>query len=249
MEKINRMDPRLNVIDERLSDVKRIIAISGGKGGVGKSSVSSMLALIFKDMGKKVGLLDLDLSGPTDHVILGVKDVFPEEEKGIIPPILSGIEFMSIVYFTGENPLPFRGGDYSNATVELLAITRWNDLNYLIIDMPPGTGDATLDVIRVIKNIEFIMVGNQSKLTFETLRKVILMSKEAGKKVIGVIENMKVAEGGKGENKLASLDVPFLGGICFDEKYESSLGNVDKLLKTQFSEDLKEIILNNPEAF
>jgi ATP-binding protein involved in chromosome partitioning len=243
------MDPRLNVIDERLSGVKKIIAISGGKGGVGKSSVSSMLALILNDMEKKVGLLDLDLSGPTDHIILGVEDVFPEEEKGIIPPLVKGIEFMSIVYFAGENPLPFRGEDYSNAIIELLAITRWNDLDYLIIDMPPGTGDATLDVIRVIKNIVFIMVGNKSKLTLETLKKVILMSKEARKKIIGVIENMAVSDIKAKENKLASFGVPFLGRIGFDKEYESSIGNVDKLLETGFAKDLKSIISDNLEIF
>ncbi len=243
------MDPRLNVIDERLSGVKKIIAISGGKGGVGKSSVSSMLALVLKDMGKKVGLLDLDLSGPTGHIILGLEDVFPEEEKGIIPPEVNEIKFMSIVYFAGKNPLPFRGEDYSNAIIELLAITRWGELDCLIIDMPPGIGDTTLDAIRVIKNIEFIMVGNQSKLTLETLKKVLLMSKEAKKKVVGVIENMAASEVKEKENKLASLGVPFLGGIGFDEKYESSLGNADKLLETQFAKDLKNIISNNSEVF
>lgn len=243
------MDPRLNVIDERLSGIKKIIAVSGGKGGVGKSSVSSMLALIFNDMKKKVGLLDLDLSGPTDHVILGVEDIFPKEEKGIIAPLVKGIEFMTIVYFAGENPLPFRGEDYSNAIIELLAITRWDNLDYLIIDMPPGIGDTALDVMRLIKNLEFIMVGNQSKLTIETLMKVIQMSKEADKKVIGVIENMKVAGSREKENKLTSLDVSFLGGISFDENYESSLGNVDNLLKTQFAKDLKDIISNNSEVF
>jgi ATP-binding protein involved in chromosome partitioning len=243
------MDPRLNVIDERLSDIKRIIAVSGGKGGVGKSSVSSMLALVLKERGKKVGLLDLDLSGPTDHLILGVGDVFPEEEKGIVPPGIKGLKFMSIVYFVGKNPLPFRGEDFSNAIIELLAVTRWENLDYLVIDMPPGIGDATLDVIRVIKNIEFIMVGNQSKLTMETLQKVIQMSKELKKKVIGVIENMVFFERGDKENKLISLGVPLLGSVAFDEEYETSLGNVDKLLKIQFSKDLKKIILNNSEIF
>ena len=242
------MDPRLNVIDERLLGIKRIIAISGGKGGVGKGSVSSMLSLILKDMGKEVGLIDLDLSGPTDHIILGVKDVFPEEEKGIIPPRLGGIKFMSIVYFTGENPLPFRGEDFSNAIVELMAITRWGDLDHLIIDMPPGIGDTTLDVIKLIKNLEFVMVGNQSKLTIETLKKVIRMSKESGKKIIGIIENMRISEDNGEENKLTSLGVPFLGEIGFDEEYESSLGNMDKLLNTQFAKDLRKIINNILDA-
>ena len=243
------MDPRLNVIDERLSGVKRIIAVSGGKGGVGKSSVSSMLALVLADRKKKVGLLDLDFSGPADHVILGVKDVFPEEERGIIPPEVNGIKFMSIVYFTGENPLPFRGEDYSNAIVELLAITRWKNLDYLIIDMPPGINDVALDVIKLIKKIEFIMVGNRSKLTLETLRKVISMSKDSGKRVIGIVENMRSPENKITENELKSLGVKFLGGIGFDKNYESSLGDINKLLKTQFAEDLRNIISNNPESF
>ncbi len=243
------MDPRLNVIDERLSGVKRIVAISGGKGGVGKSSVSSMLALVLNGMSKKVGLLDLDLSGPTDHVILGLKDVFPEEEKGIVPPKVNGIKFMSIVYFSGEKPLPLRGEDYSNVIIELLAITRWGSLDYLIIDMPPGIGDTALDVIKVIEKIEFIMVGNQSKLTLHTLKKVIEMSEESGKEVIGVIENMKVPGSGEKENKLAFLGVPFLGSVGFDREYESSLGNVDELLGTQFTKDLQNIVSDNPYVF
>jgi ATP-binding protein involved in chromosome partitioning len=243
------MDPRFNVIDSRFSDVKRIIAVSGGKGGVGKSSLSSMLALVLNGMGKKVGLLDLDFSGPTDHLILGVKDVFPEEEKGIVPPDVNGIKFMSIVYFAEDNPLPFRGGDYSNAIIELLAITRWESLDYLIVDMPPGINDVALDVIKLIKKIEFIMVGNQSKLTLETLKKVILMSKESGKKILGVIGNMKSAENKVEDNKLKSLNVKFLGSIEFDNEYESSLGNIEKLQKTQFAENLRNIISENTEIF
>jgi ATP-binding protein involved in chromosome partitioning len=239
------MDPRLNVIDERLSGIKKIIAISGGKGGVGKSSVASMLALVLNDMGHKVGLLDLDLSGPSCHLILSLPDIFPEEEKGIIPPLVNGIKFMSVVYFVKEKPLPFRGEDFSNAIIELLAITRWLSLDYLVIDMPPGIGDATLDVIRIVKNIEFIMVGNQSRLTLETLKKVLQMSKESSKKVIGVIENMRISEKDEKDNKLASLGVTFLGKIGFDEGYEVSLGNVEKLLTTQFAKDLKNIITNN----
>lgn len=243
------MDPRLNVIDDRLSGIKKIIAVSGGKGGVGKSSVSSVLALVLQDIGNRVGLLDLDFSGPTDHVILGLKDVFPEEEMGIVPPEVNGLKFMSIVYFTGENPLPLRGEDFSNAIVELLAITRWENLDYLIMDMPPGIGDTTMDVLRLLKNIEFIMVANQSKLTLATLRKVLHISEESEKKVIGIIENISVPRTKEEKNELADFGVPFLGRINFDEEYESSLGDIDKLLKTQFAKDLKNIISNNTEIF
>ena len=92
------MDPRLNIIDKRLENIKRIVAVSGGKGGIGKSSVASILALCLSEK-YKVGLLDLDFYGPSSHVILGIKDVYPKEEKGIVPPEVHNIKFMSIIYY------------------------------------------------------------------------------------------------------------------------------------------------------
>ncbi|RLF93197.1 ATP-binding protein, partial [Thermococci archaeon] len=150
------MDPRLNIIDERLKNIKKVIAVSGGKGGIGKSSVASVLSLNLSKMGYRVGLLDMDFCGPSTHIILGIKDIYPEEDKGVIPPQSHGIKFMSIIYYAGDNPSPLRGVDISNALIELLAVTLWGELDFLIIDMPPGIGDAILDVIRLIKKIEFL---------------------------------------------------------------------------------------------
>ena len=115
--------------------------------------------------GYKVGLLDLDLYGPSSHIILGVKKIFPKEEIGLIPPTVSGIKFMSIVYFTQDKPSAFRGVDITNIIIEILAITQWDALDYLIIDMPPGIGDETLDVIRFIKNSEFLVITTPSKVS------------------------------------------------------------------------------------
>jgi ATP-binding protein involved in chromosome partitioning len=115
--------------------------------------------------------------------------------------------------------------------------------------MPPGINDVALDVIKLIKKIEFIMVGNQSRLTLETLKKIILMSKESGKKVLGIIDNMRFAGNEEGENKFVPPGVPFLGEIRFDNEYEVSLGNINKLLKTQFAENLRNIISNSPGVF
>ncbi|MCK5023812.1 MAG: P-loop NTPase, partial [Candidatus Aenigmarchaeota archaeon] len=143
------MDPRLEIIDRRLEKIKKIVAVSGGKGGIGKSSAASTLALMLSKAGHKVGLLDLDFSSPSTHVILGIEDLYPVEEKGIIPPEIYGIKYMSIIYYTGDNPSPLRGGDISNAIIELLAITRWEELDFLVIDMPPGIGDIALDTIRL----------------------------------------------------------------------------------------------------
>jgi len=237
------MDPRLNIIDERLKDIKRIIAVSGGKGGIGKSSVASCLALALSKRGYKVGLLDMDFCGPSDHVILGIKEVYPEEEKGVIPPEIYGIKFMSIIYYAGDNPSPLRGNDISNALIEILSVTLWGDLDFLIIDMPPGIGDAILDVIRLIKKTEFLVVTTPSKVALETVKKVVKMLKELNIHIMGVIENMKTGES-ETKKEMEKMGIPFLGEIYYDKDFENSLGNIEKLQKTEFMRDIKNTINN-----
>jgi ATP-binding protein involved in chromosome partitioning len=236
------MDPRLNIIDKRLAGIKRIIAVSGGKGGIGKSLTASVLALTLSRLGFRVGLLDLDLSAPSTHVILGTEGLYPEEEKGLVPPVIHGIEFMSIVYFTGDNPVPLRGIDVSNAMLELIAVTRWGSLDFLIVDMPPGIGDATMDVIRWMKRAEFLVMATASKVALETVKKLIKMLRVLNVPIIGVIENMK-----RGDSRLVTVglkefDVPFLAVIPFDEKIEDSIGDVNNLLKSDFAAKMKEIV-------
>ena len=187
------MDPRISVIDKRLSKIKRIIAVASGKGGVGKSLVSSCLALNLSKKGFKVGLLDLDIYGPSSHVILGVSDYsFPEEEKGILPHKIFGINFMSIVYFTQDKPAPLRGFDITNIIIELLSITQWGELDYLIIDMPPGIGDETLDVIKLVKKSEFLIVTTPSKVAMAAVGKLLKILKELKLPIIGIVENMQM---------------------------------------------------------
>lgn len=236
------MDPRLNIIDKRLAGIKRIIAVSGGKGGIGKSLTASVLALTLSRLGFRVGLLDLDLSAPSTHVILGTEGLYPEEEKGLVPPVIHGIEFMSIVYFTGDNPVPLRGIDVSNAMLELIAVTRWGSLDFLIVDMPPGIGDATMDVIRWMKRAEFLVMATASKVALETVKKLIKMLRVLNVPIIGVIENMK-----RGDSRLVTVglkefDVPFLAVIPFDEKIEDSIGDVNNLLKSDFAAKMKELV-------
>jgi len=239
------MDPRLNIIDKRLAGIKRIIAVSGGKGGIGKSLAASVLALTMSRLGFRVGLLDLDLSAPSMHVILGIEGLYPKEEKGIVPPEIYGIEFMSIVYFTGDNPSPLRGIDISNAMLELLAVTRWGPLDFLILDTPPGIGDATMDVIRWLKRAEFLIMTTASKVALETVKKVIKMLTELNVPIIGVIENMKMVKSPLVKEELKGFYVPILGEISFDDKIEDSIGDVNKLLETDFAVKLKEIVLNS----
>lgn len=236
------MEARVSVIDKRLKNIKRIISVASGKGGVGKSLIASMLALHLSKKGHNVGLLDLDLHGPSSHIILGVKDVFPEEEKGIIPPDVHGIRFMSIVYYTEDKPSPFRGIDISNIIIELLAITQWGSLDYLIIDMPPGMGDETLDVIRLIKNSEFLVVTTPSKVAFGAVSKLLKILKELKIPTIGVIENMTMTKSPFIRSEICQMNLPFLGSISFDKNLEDSIGKPDKLLETDFMKDLDKIL-------
>lgn len=227
------MDPRPTIIKERLRNVRRIIAVAGGKGGVGKSSVASMLSLALARKKYRAGLLDLDIHGPSDHLILGAEKLSPREDRGILPPLIHGIKFMSMNYYSGSKPSPIRGKGLTNSIIELLAITRWGELDYLVIDLPPGLGDTTLDVIRLIPRSEFLVVYNPSRLVLETVRKLLELLRENRIPITGAIENM-----GRGKEKLS----PYLGSIKFDENFEKSLGNGQNLLKTGFFKDLIKIL-------
>jgi len=237
------MDPRIGVIEKRLKNIKRIISVASGKGGVGKSLVASALSLNLAKKGHKVGLLDLDLFGPSSHIILGVeKDKFPKEEKGIIPPKIDGINFMSIVYFTEDKPSPFRGVDISNIIIELLAITQWGELEYLIIDMPPGIGDETLDIIRLVKRSEFLVITTPSIVSMGAVGKLLNILKELNLPIIGVIENMKMTDSKLVNDSVSKMDLKYLGYISFDSNIEDSIGYTNKLLKCDFMKDLNKVI-------
>ncbi|MDD3653465.1 MAG: P-loop NTPase [Desulfotomaculaceae bacterium] len=236
------MDPRLNIIDKRLEKVKRIIAVSGGKGGIGKSITASALAMSLAKQNFKVGLLDLDFCGPSGHVILGIEDVYPVEEKGLIPPVVSGISFMSIIYFTGANPAPLRGSEVSNAIIELLAITQWHELDFLIIDMPPGIGDPAMDTIRLVKRVEFLVVTTRSRVALSVMKKELQVLQELGKPVVGVLENMKTGENTAVKDEAAMMGVPFLGSVDFDLDLENALGDMDRLWSSNFAGQLKQLM-------
>ncbi|MBC7185938.1 MAG: P-loop NTPase [Calditrichaeota bacterium] len=238
------MDPRLSIIEQRLQDVHRVIAVAGGKGGIGKSSVAATLALVLARTGHRVGLLDLDICGPSTHVILGIKDVYPTEDKGIVPPLVHGIKFMSIIYYAGDNPSPIRGADISNLIIELLTITRWGTLDFLVIDMPPGIGDPTLDIIRFMKRVEFLVITTPSKVALETVRKLVKMLIELGIPITGLVENMKMPSTPGIGQSLEPFGVPLLGGIAFDEGLEQAVGDVDRLAESRFARDLTAALRN-----
>lgn len=238
------VDPRIKAIEARLENVRRIIPVVSGKGGVGKSLISTTLALVLAEKGYRVGLLDLDFHGASDHVILGFEpEEFPEEDRGVVPPEVHGIKFMSIVYYSEDRPTPMRGMEISDALIELLAITRWDELDYLIIDMPPGMGDQLLDILRFLRKGEFLVVATPSKLAVSVVRKLLTLLKEQHLKIVGIIENMKMGNGdGEGIRQLAEeFGIPYLAGIPLYRDLEGRIGRPDELLKTKFAGKIREV--------
>jgi ATP-binding protein involved in chromosome partitioning len=234
-------DPRLAIIEKRFEKVDKVIAISSGKGGVGKSMIATSLALTLNQKGFKTGLLDLDFTSPSTHVILGVEGLYPEEDYGIIPPLAHGMRYMSITHYSLDEPAPLRGVDISNAIIELLAITRWEDLDYLVIDMPPGIGDATLDTIRLIPKLEFIIITTPSRIAYQSVRRLMILLKKLDIPIKGVIENMVMKPSNYVESDVIELTLNYLGEIKYDETVELYLGDVEKIFETDFYKKIGEI--------
>lgn len=227
------IDPRTSVIKERLSGIKKIVAVTGWKGGIGKSVIASVCALILAARGKKTGLLDLDFTGASAHVILGAGGLFPEEEKGITPPRINGVKFMTISFFSKNRAVALRGKAVSNAIIELLAITKWGKLDYLIIDMPPGISDAALDAVKFIRKARVLAVTTPSKIAGDVLGRALPLYKRLGVKICAVVENMS-----RGEKRKKGISAC----LPYDEKLEKAVGHPEELLKTRFAEKLKKIL-------
>ncbi len=224
-----KLDPRQSVVKDRLSGIKRIIAVTGWKGGIGKSSAACALALAFADMGYKTGLLDLDLTGASDHIILGAEDAFPEEIQGLKPPLAAGVSFMSLAYFTGGKAAPMRGADASSAILELLAVTNWGELDFLVIDMPPGISDTALDSLKYFHRAELVPVTTPSALARHSLANAGALFSGLRIKIPGVIENFTEVPSEPLPEGFISLTV-----IPHDSGWEAALGNPEKLKDTVF---------------
>ncbi|MBK8014316.1 MAG: P-loop NTPase [Deltaproteobacteria bacterium] len=240
---VHDLDPRPSVIRDRLSGVARVVCVSAGKGGVGKSSVASTLALLGAEQGMAVGLLDLDLTGPTDHVILGARLGFPSEEYGIDPERHAGISFLSVAHFLGMDAAALRGGDVTNTLLELLAIARWGALDALVIDMPPGLGDTALDVHRYLPKAAHLVVSTPSRLACESVRRCLSLLSKQGAPVLGVVENMKAKADDSTEvaELAAAFGLRHLGSLPRDPDLESALGTPERVRATAFASALRPI--------
>ena len=181
---------------ENLADVKKIVAISSGKGGVGKSTVTANLAAALSAQGLRIGVLDADIYGPSQAMMFGVPaGTRPKtaEDKYFIPVVAHSIQTMSISYLIDEDtPMVWRGPMVSSALQQLLMQTQWDDLDLLLIDMPPGTGDIQLTLSQKVPVDGAIVVTTPQDIALLDAKKGIEMFRKVDIPVLGIIENMSM---------------------------------------------------------
>ena len=180
---------------EALPGVKNIIAVASGKGGVGKSTTAVNLALALHSEGAKVALLDADIYGPSQPRMLGVKELRPEGiENGKMKPVLAyGIQVMSIGFLVDEaSPMVWRGPMVTQALEQLLKNTEWNDVDYMIVDLPPGTGDIQLTLSQRIPVSGAIIVTTPQDIALIDAKKGLGMFEKVNIPILGIIENMSI---------------------------------------------------------
>ena len=242
------IDPRPDGIIKKLASVERVLVFASGKGGVGKSTCATVAALDLARSGRRTGLLDLDFQGASAHVLLGAEPTLPDESRGILPLKLDfGLELMSIAGLTGENPVPLRGSEVSNALVELLAVTVWGALEFLIVDMPPGIGDEVLDLMRFLQRSEFVIVSTPSRVTVPVVQRLLIALNRLDARVLGVLENMAPVT--TESSSPHGYPCTVLGRLPFCPQLEAAVGSPQKLLETPFARRLADqlsVVIERP---
>lgn len=216
---------------KELNKIEKVIAVMSGKGGVGKSLVASLLATSFARDGKDVGILDADITGPSIPKMFGLTARPSGDETGILPVLSrSGIEVMSmnLLLPSEDEAVIWRGPLMSKAITQFWEEVLWGKLDYLIIDLPPGTGDAPLTVLQVIPITGVIDVFTPQELTEMIVKKAVRMAQKMNVRVLGVVENMsylvlpetgrklEVFGKSKGEEMAKASGAPLLGRLPID---------------------------------
>jgi len=218
----------LNDQESRTPQFSRTVAIASGKGGVGKSTVAVNVAIAIAQHGNAVGLLDADVYGPNCHMMMGVKSLPPPQGKTIVPAMVHGVKVISMGLLVGENqPLAWRGPMLHSAIKQFVGDVDWGDLDYLIVDLPPGTGDAQLSISQILSLTGSFIVTLPQAVSLADARRGLELFKQLHVPVLGIVENMSylvmpngerldVFGQGGGEQLAKDTGVDFIGNIPLD---------------------------------
>jgi ATP-binding protein involved in chromosome partitioning len=196
--------------------IRNAIAVASGKGGVGKSTVSANLAAALAKSGARVGLMDADIYGPNIPTMMGIHDIPGTEGKRLIPAEAYGVKLMSMGFLVKPGqPLIWRGPMLNSAIRQFLADVEWGELDYLIVDLPPGTGDASLSLAQTLPLSGVVIVTLPQAISLEDASRGLNMFKTLEVPILGVIENMRgeFFGSGGGEELAQAAKVPFMGAI------------------------------------
>ena len=213
-----------------IEGVKNLVAVASGKGGVGKTTVAVNLALALKRLGASVGLLDADVYGPNVPIMLGTEEQpRPLNERQILPVEAQGLKVISMGLLNpGDKPMIWRGPMLHSVMQQFLRSVVWGELDYLIVDLPPGTGDVQLSLIQIVPVTGAILITTPSVVALADVRKAIEMFRQVNVDILGIVENMSyfncphcqgridVFGHGEGRRIAEAYSVPLLGEIEID---------------------------------
>ncbi len=215
--------------EKLLPGVKYIVAVSSVKGGVGKSTVASNLAVALRQSGVTVGLMDADIYGPNIPMMMGVPEPGGKEGEKILPAEAHGVKIISMAFFVPEETaVVWRGPMVHTALLQFFRDVEWGELDYLLIDLPPGTGDAQLSISQMVPMTGAISVTTPQEVALYDVRKGLRMFQKVNVPLLGIIENMSFFVCGHcgerteifsfagGERAAKKFDIPFLGRIPLD---------------------------------
>ncbi|MHB1404079.1 MAG: Mrp/NBP35 family ATP-binding protein [Desulfitobacteriaceae bacterium] len=237
---------------QKASDIKKLIAVMSGKGGVGKSSVTGMLAASLKKQGYKVGILDADITGPSVPKIFGITEKAMVNQVGVTPPqSKGGIKVMSLnlMLENEDDPVIWRGSIITQLVQQFWTDVVWGELDYLLVDMPPGTGDVPITVFQSLPVSGIVVVSSPQQLAGMIVRKAINMAKKYDARIYGLIENMAYVDCpdchtrleifGKpqGEEQAQKSKIPFLGQLPLDPQLAalSDAGRIEEYQSQGFA--------------
>jgi len=226
LEQIKRSWQQKRQITDRLGKIKTKIGVYSGKGGVGKTTVAVNLAVTLASMGSSVGLLDVDIDCPNVAKVMGITDKPDYVDGQIIPTEKYGVKVVSMAFFQ-ENPdeaIIWRGPMIHNAISQFLQQTDWDELDYLVVDLPPGTSDSPLTVMQNLPMDGFVVVSTPQDLANLDAKRCINMIRKLNLNVLGVVENYTgdIFGQGGGKKLAEQVEAPFLGDLALRSAYRDS---------------------------